>query len=394
MDGREKNTVVIHLVGDNGPRRIEHGENPEDLYKACAPKLREADILFGQLERNFSLRGSVQYHSPNQYVTRVHPDNIRALTFAGFTIMSLASNKIMGWGPDPLVDTIDLLKKNGITPVGAGRDIAEARKPVFIDRKDTRIGFLAYCCVVPPGYEALDDRPGINPIHVSTYYEPASRMPGTVSPGDPPKVVTIADQEDMERMQQEIKDVKSKADVVIVSQHWGIPYLPGMLAMYQPVVGHAAIDAGADLIVGHHAHVPKGIEVYKGKTIFYSVGDFSEEGSSGLGKIPQQGGFSMTGRHLARMEPYGVEWLHDPEWNRFQGPIYRRYVLVAKCVITDKKIRKVGFLPMYVNPLIEPQPLNKEDPRFEEVVGYMRPLAKKLGTELTVTGDEVVVYEE
>lgn len=165
MDGKEKNTLVIHLVGDVGPRRIEHGERPEGLFEASASKLKDADILFGHLERAFSTRGSVQYHSANQYVSRVYPDNIRALTFAGFTIMSLASNKIMGWGPDPLLDTIALLKKNGITPVGAGPDIAEARKPAFIERKGARIGFLAYSCVVPPGYEALEDRPGINPIH-------------------------------------------------------------------------------------------------------------------------------------------------------------------------------------------------------------------------------------
>lgn len=215
-----------------------------------------------------------------------------------------------------------------------------------------------------------------------------------VSPGDPPKVVTIPDSDDVERMQQDIKAAKIQSDVVIVSQHWGIPYLPGMLAKYQPVVGHAAIDAGADMIFGHHPHVPKGIEVYKGKVIFYSVGDFAQESSHNLGRIPQHGGYTMTPQHEARLEEYGVEWLHGGEWKRFQGPIYRRYLLVAKCVIVDKKIRKVGFLPMYMNPLIEPQPLTRNDTRFQEAVSYLRQLANKLGTELKVVGDEVVVYEE
>ena len=70
------------------------------------------------------------------------------------------------------------------------------------------------------------------------------------------------------------KNAKEQADVVVMSIHWGIHHIPKVIAMYQPKVAHAAIDAGADLILGHHPHVLKGIEVYKGKVCFYSLGNF------------------------------------------------------------------------------------------------------------------------
>ena len=80
-------------------------------------------------------------------------------------------------------------------------------------------------------------------------------------------------------MVEDIKQVRSVADVVIVSMHWGIHFMPAKLATYQKEVGHAAIDAGADLIIGTHPHILKGIEVYKGKVIFYSLGNFAMDSS-------------------------------------------------------------------------------------------------------------------
>ena len=86
--------------------------------------------------------------------------------------------------------------------------------------------------------------------------------------------MTIADKDDVAAMVADIAGARAMADVVIVSMHWGVHLVPAMLAMYQQEVGHIAIDAGADLIIGHHPHILKAVEVYKGKVIFYSVGNF------------------------------------------------------------------------------------------------------------------------
>jgi poly-gamma-glutamate synthesis protein (capsule biosynthesis protein) len=104
---------------------------------------------------------------------------------------------------------------------------------------------------------------------VSTYYEAQEYQAGT-----PPKVITVPREEDVTAMEDDIRRAKATSDVVVMSIHWGIHHVPGMLADYQFTVGHRAIDAGADLILGTHAHLIKGIEIYKGKAIFFSMGNF------------------------------------------------------------------------------------------------------------------------
>ena len=89
-------------------------------------------------------------------------------------------------------------------------------------------------------------------------------------------------------MVSDIQQLKSQVDVTVISYHWGQHFLPWVIPMYCFDIGHAAVDAGADLILGTHAHMLKGIEVYKGKVIFYSTGNFAIELGPGtiIGKTP------------------------------------------------------------------------------------------------------------
>src|SRR5262245_32149503 len=112
--------VVIYGVGDVRPKR----EVPESLFAVVATKLREADILFGHLETNFSERGAPQMQAFS-YATRAHPDNMRALTSAGFHVMSYASNHHLDWGESAMFDTLDACKRNNIAITGVGRNIEE-----------------------------------------------------------------------------------------------------------------------------------------------------------------------------------------------------------------------------------------------------------------------------
>src|SRR5262249_61262643 len=84
---------------------------------------------------------------------------------------------------------------------------------------------------------------------------------------------------DVRAMEDDIRRAKQQADVVIMSIHWGLRHVPKTICTYQQPVAHAAIDAGADLILGHHAHSIKAIEVYKGKVCFYSIGNFMTTGA-------------------------------------------------------------------------------------------------------------------
>ncbi|MBI4331485.1 MAG: CapA family protein [Chloroflexi bacterium] len=370
-------TVVIHLAGDVAPRRVEYGEPPESIFAMTHQKIREADIRFCHLERGLSTTGCMQWRDVATWYGQHHPDNVRALAFAGFDVVSFASNNCFDFGTEGLLETLDVLRRNNIQPIGAGKDIAEARKPAVFDRKGTRVGFLAYCSVMGVEYEAREGKAGCAPIRVSTHYEVQDPQPG-----NPPRIITIPFEEDARAMEEDIRKLRQQADIVIVSQHWGT-HQAGVLATYQPAIAHRAIDAGADLVVGHHAGVIKHIEVYKGKVIVYSTGNFALETPHNI--EPPPGVFST------RTSGRPPRWKPEPGWERYPGTRERRYTIMVKCTVNKEAVQKVSLIPGYINRLAEPEFVSRNDPRFDEVFNYARQWAQELGANLTIEGDEIVV---
>ncbi|MBI4333324.1 MAG: CapA family protein [Chloroflexi bacterium] len=372
------NPVTIHLVGDVGPRRIEYGEEPESLFAMVHQKVKEADIAFCQLERNFSTGGCLQYRRDNTWYGRVRPENVKSLVFGGFNVVSHASNRCFNYGPESLLETIDVLRSNNMQAVGVGKDIAEARNPAILERKGIKVGFLAYCSVLPAESEAREEKPGCAPMRISTYYES-----NDYAPGMPPRTITIPLEEDVLAMEDDIRKLRKRADVAIVSVHWGMHHMPGAIAMYQPKVGRLAIDAGADLVVGHHDHIIKGIEVYKGRAIFYGLGNFAQE-TPWHEKPPK-------GMRSERTQAKYRKWKDEPGWQRYSGSPDQRYSMMVKCTVNKRGVQKVSFLPVWINQRAEPEVVSRSDSRFEEVLHYVDPWCKELGTALTIEGDEVVV---
>src|SRR4051812_10421713 len=204
-----KDPLVIHGVGDMRPRRDLFGEAPESLYALVAPQLRSADILFGHLETNFTDRGAPQMQCFS-YASRARPDNVKSLAAAGFDVVSYASNHHLDWGEIAMFDTLDALQRSNIAVVGVGRDIEQARKPVILERKGTRVAFLSYSSVLPAGYEADKNKSGAAPIRVSTFYEQVDWQPATL-----PRVVSIARGEDLAAMDKDIAKARENADLVV-----------------------------------------------------------------------------------------------------------------------------------------------------------------------------------
>ncbi len=371
--------ILIHAVGDIFPRRVEDGEQPESLLAMVHEKIKEADIRFCQLEANLATRGCMQWRDrPTTWYGRVKPDNVRSLVSGGFHVVSHASNHCFDYGPESLLETIEIVRKNGMAIIGVGKDLEEARQPAIIERKGAMVGFLAYNCIVPPEYEARESKPGCSAIKVATYYEQQEYEPGT-----PPKIITIPRQADVRAMQDAVRNLRAQVDVLIVSVHWGIHHVPGTLAAYQPVLGHKMIDAGADLVIGHHAHILKGIEVYKDKAIFYSLGNFAQE-TPWHEKPP-------PGIKPRQMSVQYRKFEQEPGWERYKGPRDKRYTAMLKCIVSDKTIQRISFLPGYINQRAEPQFVTHDDPRFGEIFKFMDPWCKELGTALETDGDEIVV---
>ena len=368
--------VSLCAVGDVAPNRDE----PEKMFDLCKDALKGFDVKLFQMETNLSERGAPQIGSYGSL--RVHPRNIEALKAAGFNVASYAGNHTLDWGPEAMIDTIDLLRGSGIGVVGAGRNIEEARRPVVMDVTGTKIAFLNYCTVLPNRFWATESVPGVAPLRIRTVYE----MYLPHQPGCPARIFTYPYQEDLDAMLDDIRKAKSQADIVVLSLHWGLHFVRAKLAGYESPVAHAAIDAGADIIFGSHAHVLKGIDVYKGKVIFHNLGNFAVD--SGLAKTWP----NMTPGRRELLDEYQSEI--DPAWgNIYPYPTDSRKTIIAKCLIANKRIRNVSFLPAVIDRSARPQVLSKKEEAFEEVFKYVTEITREAGlqTRYKVVEDEVII---
>ena len=151
-------------------------------------------------------------------------------------------------------------------------NINEARKPAIIKRDGTQFGFLNYNCVGVKQQWATLAKPGCAYVQYIAHYE----MNGS-DPGGHPDVYTFAEPRSFKAMEDDIQKLRPLCDVLVVAFHMGILHSPE-IAMYEKQVSYAAIDAGADLVMGHHAHYLKGIEMHKGKAIFHGLGQFAPAG--------------------------------------------------------------------------------------------------------------------
>lgn len=203
---------------------------------------KKADLIFGNLEGPISDKGM---NVGSIYSFRADPKAIEGLKSAGFNILSLANNHMFDYSRLALDDTFTRLKENGIDYVGAGLTENEAFSPIVKEIKGTKIAFLAYTNLGSANWKAIGGKSGMAWIN----------------------------ENDFERVKKDVQSAKEKNDIVIVSLHAGQEYLP-TADQFQTEFSKMAIDAGADLIVGHHPHVIQNNEQYKDGYIFYSLGNF------------------------------------------------------------------------------------------------------------------------
>jgi len=371
--------LTICAVGDI---RVDHEKagrpDPEAAFALCADVFQGADINFFNCEGVYTDRAVTvpSQHTPSS----TPPKNFSAMAWAGFNVCSLANNHGYDRGAEGLLDTIDLAHSHGIAVSGAGRNLEEARQPAIIERKGTKVAFLSYNCVGPVEFAAQHDRPGDAPMRVSTVYQPVEYQPGT-----PCKILTFADPDDLATLKQDVAKAREASDLVILHFHWGMHHVQAMIHMYQQEIAYAAIDAGADLVLGEHDHVVKGIEVYKGRAIFYGLGDFMVDNR--LGRNPQ------TAWRKMKQQLYDLKY--DFEYPTYPFAGEARHHLIVKCQVHDGKITRVAYLPCTINKAGQPFALKSDDPRFHEVAGYFEAISRHQGfnVRLAPDGDEIVVED-
>ena len=236
--------------------------------------LAGADIRFANLECCFYEPPGARSLADEGFYA--NPSMAGALREAGFDAVGTANN--VNYGAEAIVSSLRALDAAGIAHTGSGSNSAIAHEPAYATSKGVKAAFLQRTSVYwPTNHEAGEHSPGVAALRGHTAYRvPAHKtrpeIPPMNRPGVPPEVMTWADVAYLKRLREDIARVRASADIVVASHHWG---LHKEVLHYMTEIAHTAIDAGADVVVGHGPHYSLPIEVYKGKPIFYGVGSFS-----------------------------------------------------------------------------------------------------------------------
>src|SRR5437868_11007660 len=226
----------IMLVGLVKSRLAEHG--PDYPFAAVLPLLRRAPIVAGNLEGPFAKKARRQQRN---FSYRVKPSLASALARANISVLTLANNHLLDCGRSGVLETLDALGRAGLAPLGAGTNEAEAHRPVIRQAGPWRIGLLGYYW---------------NRRTAATADQPGSAM-------DP-----------AEALEADIGALRGRVDRIVAIFHWGVPYVREP-SPEDRAKARLAIDLGADAVVGHHPHVIQPFEIYHGRPIFFSVGNFA-----------------------------------------------------------------------------------------------------------------------
>ncbi len=255
------------LVGDVNLMNV---ADPAVPFRKVAADLQAADAVFGNLECCLHLPAA-RSHATEGFFADPKVGG-EALKLGHIHAVGVANN--VNYGAGNIAASIARLDQVGVLHTGAGPNLAAARAPAIVERNGLRVGFLQRSSVYwPTDHEAFDDSPGIAVIKGHTaYHVPYGRIaphiPPPNRPGLPPVVVTWADKDYLAEFSRDIAALRPRVDVVVASCHWGLNREP---LQYMTDIAHAAIDAGADIVIGHGPHYALPVEVYKGKPVFYGL---------------------------------------------------------------------------------------------------------------------------
>ncbi|HEX2769800.1 MAG TPA: CapA family protein [Geobacteraceae bacterium] len=286
-------------------------------FAATASELKKGDITIGNLESPIARRGREFTNKKFRY--RSAPQAAAALKNAGFSIVTLANNHMMDFGATAMEETRQHLDRAGIGSTGAGASLAAARRGAIITVRGMKVAFLAYSFTLPDDFYATVARAGTAP-GFDRYYR------------------------------QDIAEARKVADYVLVSFHWGTEST-AIPKPYQVTAAHRAIDAGADVVIGHHPHVLQGVERYKNGVIFYSLGNFA---------------FGTTSRSSDRS-------------------------VIAR-ITMENGVKGVELLPLNVlNRDVHYQPQLLSGKKGKEVIDHLAKISRKWKTTVTANGGHYLV---
>ena len=334
---------------------------------AMVKVLRDADVTFGNFETSVldlkSTRAAPQAESGGTWMLG-HPDIVPDLARMGFDIVSHANNHTTDWGADGLIETLEHLDKGGLVAAGSGRTMSAARAPRYIDVAAGRVALVAAASSFTAMSRASDPlgevpgRPGVNTLRTERVGQVSAadldvlaRLAGTRSgaavrfggmkyeavsdPKSPVEVKYVVNETDEKANLRAVRQAHQVGNFVAFSLHNHEPGNGSQVpAPFAVEFAHKVIDAGADVYIGHGPHQLRGIEIYKGKPIFYSLGNFAMMNNS-LDDVPADM-YEQFGVDPAAATP--PELLQARNGQSFADPVLYESVIAVSRFVKGKVV--------------------------------------------------------
>jgi poly-gamma-glutamate synthesis protein (capsule biosynthesis protein) len=369
-------SITVAAVGD----LVLDEPDPAFFFAPSKDLLAGADVAIGHIEvphSDTTVQSSLDVPAPP-----ADPAALEAVAQAGFDIVTLAGNHVFDAGPEGVNDTVRHARAAGLATAGAGADLAAAQAPALFTAGDTTVGVLSYNCVGPRESWAASQKAGAAYVKVLTHYELDS-----ATPGGPPTVYTFVAPESQRAMERQIGALREQVDVVVVAMHKGIGHTPAVLADYETPLARAAVDAGADLVIAHHAHIMRGVEIYRGVPIFHGLGNFVT-----VTRALNGGGDSAERREWAERRVKMFGFAPDPDMPTYPFHPESRNTAVAWCTFDRGRLVEAALRPCWIDADARPVPL-LEEAAARPVVDYIADISRRAGfdTQLTWAGDRVLV---
>jgi poly-gamma-glutamate synthesis protein (capsule biosynthesis protein) len=362
--------ITIAAVGD-----IMFGKDLKDnpLYDI----LRRSTVATANLENPLT---DCEIPADKLIALKSPPSAADHLPGLGLQVVSIANNHAMDYTDKGLLDTIENVTRAGVKIVGGGKNLADALAPATIAAGTIKIAFMGVACTLPAGSVSSDKRPGIAPIRVYSTIAIDSAA-NEEQPGTSPFVHTSVVQKDLETVCGAIQKAKKCADLVIISIHWGVAAgwsaaFHGNLAEYQTPLGRGLIDAGADIILGHHPHVIHGIENYREKLIFYSLGNFI---------FQYVGDIQAERPKLSRpAPPYRLEYVDLASPHAKESMVAT--ISIETQESTTPKISGVEITPLELDS--DGEPIESTSHQAEATLNRLRVYSEEFDTKIRITGQK------
>lgn len=364
---------------------LQYGD-PSFYFAPSADTLRSADIAVGQIEVPHTTSSEVSALRIPSPPTA--PDALEAVADAGISIGTVAGNHAFDLGTRGVLDTIQHARRFGIATTGTGADLLAAMNPVITEQDGVRVGVLSFNCVGPRESWATSSKAGAAYVKVLTHFDLDD-----LNPANQPQVYTFCDRTSLGLMTDAVRRLRDEVDVVLVALHKGYGHTPARIDDYEYEVSRAAIDAGADAVLGHHAHIMRGIEIYEGKPIFHGLGNYvavTDALSPGLGTDSAE----LRAWQQKRIEMYG--FAPDPDLPEYPFHPESRNTAIAVLDVDADGLVRAGFIPCWIDDRARPVPLRRGD--RDSVAAYIEEISRRAGLDTgfvwNADGDVVLIGAE